>query len=182
MKMNNSKKWFCKSVLLFSLCGLLFTSCGDDKDEPDADYVGTWVSVETTSESVETTSEDGLFAPTKNTLVLTANSFSYVSQLYFVKYFDLAKMEGSITVSGDKINATVTGFGMASEDVITTENEITVYKEGSSEFNSLIESNDIPTSFEVKYSVSGNFLTLSIDGNNDGDYTDENETVVYTKQ
>ena len=132
MKMNNSKKWFCKSVLLFSLCGLLFTSCGDDKDEPDADYVGTWV-------SVETTSEDG-FAPTKNTLVLTANSFSYVSQLYFIKYFDLAKMEGSITVSGDKVNATVTGFGMASEDVITNENEITVYKEGSSEFNSLIES------------------------------------------
>lgn len=173
--MNNSKKWFCKSVLLFSLCGLLFTSCGDDKDEPDADYVGTWV-------SVETTSEDGLSAPTKNTLVLTANSFSYVSQLYFIKYFDLAKMEGSITVSGDKVNATVTGFGMASEDVITNENEITVYKEGSSEFNSLIESNDIPTSFEVKYSVSGNFLTLSIDENNDGDYTDENETVVYTKQ
>lgn len=175
MKMNNSKKWFCKSVLLFSLCGLLFTSCGDDKDEPDADYVGTWV-------SVETTSEDGLSAPTKNTLVLTANSFSYVSQLYFIKYFDLAKMEGSITVSGDKVNATVTGFGMASEDVITNENEITVYKEGSSEFNSLVESNDIPTSFEVKYSVSGNFLTLSIDENNDGDYTDENETVVYTKQ
>lgn len=175
MKMNNSKKWFCKSVLLFSLCGLLFTSCGDDKDEPDADYVGTWV-------SVETTSEDGLSALTKNTLVLTANSFSYVSQLYFIEYFDLAKMEGSITVSGDKINATVTGFGMASEDQITTENEITVYKEGSSEFNSLIESNDIPTSFEVKYSVSGNFLTLSIDANNDGDYTDENETVVYTKQ
>ena len=175
MKMNNSKKWFCKSVLLFSLCGLLFTSCGDDKDEPDADYVGTWV-------SVETTSEDGLSAPTKNTLVLTANSFSYVSQLYFIEYFDLAKMEGSITVSGDKVNATVTGFGMASEDVITNENEITVYKEGSSEFNSLVESNDIPTSFEVKYSVSGNFLTLSIDENNDGDYTDENETVVYTKQ
>ena len=175
MKMNNSKKWFCKSVLLFSLCGLLFTSCGDDKDEPDADYVGTWV-------SVETTSEDGLSAPTKNTLVLTANSFSYVSQLYFIKYFDLAKMEGSITVSGDKVNATVTGFGMASEDVITNENEITVYKEGSSEFNSLIESSGIPTSFEVKYSVSGNFLTLSIDENNDGDYTDENETVVYTKQ
>lgn len=173
MKMNNSKKWFCKSVLLFSLCGLLFTSCGDDKDEPDADYVGTWV---------KTTSEDGLFAPTKNTLVLTANSFSYVEQLYFIKYFDLAKMEGSITVSGDKVNATVTGFGMASEDVITNENEITVYKEGSSEFNSLVESNDIPTSFEVKYSVSGNFLTLSIDENNDGDYTDENETVVYTKQ
>ena len=113
MKMNNSKKWFCKSVLLFSLCGLLFTSCGDDKDEPDADYVGTWV-------SVETTSEDGLSAPTKNTLVLTANSFSYVSQLYFIEYFDLAKMEGSITVSGDKVNATVTGFGMASEDEITT--------------------------------------------------------------
>ncbi len=40
----------------------------------------------------------------------------------------------------------------------------------------------LPTSFEVKYSVSGNFLTLSIDANNDGDYTDENETVVYTKQ
>lgn len=172
MKMNNSKKWFCKSVLLFSLCGLLFTSCGEDKDEPDADYVGTWV-------SVETTSEDGLSALTKNTLVLTANSFSYLSQLYFI---DLAKMEGSITVSGDKINATVTGFGMASEDEITTENEITVYKEGSSEFNSLIESSGIPTSFEVKYSVSGNFLTLSIDENNDGDYTDENETVVYTKQ
>lgn len=175
MKMNNSKKWFCKSVLLFSLCGLLFTSCGDDKDEPDADYVGTWV-------SVETTSEDGLSTLTKNTLVLTANSFSYVSQLYFIKYFDLAKMEGSITVSGDKVNATVTGFGMASEDVITNENEITVYKEGSSEFNSLIESSGIPTSFEVKYSVSGNFLTLSMDENNDGDYTDENETVVYTKQ
>ena len=168
--MNNSKKWFCKSVLLFSLCGLLFTSCGEDKDEPDADYVGTWV-------SVETTSEDGLSALTKNTLVLTANSFSYLSQLYFI---DLAKMEGSITVSGDKVNATVTGFGMASEDDITS--GVVVYKKGSSEFDSLIANNNIQTSFEIKYSISGNLLTLSIDGNNDGDYTDEGETVVYTKQ
>lgn len=176
MKMNNSKKWFCKSVLLFSLCGLLFTSCGNDndKEEPQANYVGTWV-------NVGTSSEDGLSVPTKNTIVLTTNSFSYVSQLSLLgTYCDLGKVEGTMTVSGDKVNATITGFGMASEENITS--GVVVYKKGSSEFDSLIESSGIPTSFEVKYSVSGNFLTLSIDENNDGDYIDENETVVYTKQ
>ena len=51
-----------------------------------------------------------------------------------------------------------------------------------SQFSSLLSQSGMEKTFKSEYSISANNLTLKTDINKDGDYNDENEVTIYTKQ
>lgn len=178
--MRNLKlKWFSKSVLLFSTLVVLFTSCKKD-DEINPDYVGSWA-------TIETMSLDGIPTQFKDIMTFSKSGFNDLGQIYdesTSKYIDFIKLNGTISVSGTTMNVKITSIGVSTFDMITRQftGTIVMNKEGSSVFNNLLTETDQPKSFVSEYSVSGNTMTIKTDNNNDGDYTDADETTVYTKQ
>ena len=76
------------------------------------------------------------------------------------------------------MTTTYTGIGVATDLTGT----ITISAAGSSDFQSLLTENGITLTFNSKYSVAGNKMTMMTDADGDGLYTGTNETTVYTKQ
>lgn len=83
-----------------------------------------------------------------------------------------------MSVTGSTMTITYTGLGISTD--LTS--PVTMFKTGSSDFQSLMTDNGIPLTFSSKFSVVGNKLTFMTDLNNNGNYTDPGETTVYTKQ
>lgn len=173
------KKLRMSKILAFviALATISFTmsSCSKDK-EISADYVGTWVT--------NTTLDGDLEA--KETLTLTSNTFNIKYQMKDATsgaWMDYISMKGSISVNNQLITGTITEIGIAF-DPITGEPTatMTTYQAGSSLFNLIIEESVEGATFTSEYSVSGNTLTLKTDDNNDGDYLDEGESEIFTKQ
>ena len=158
-----------KSILLFSALVLLFTSCSKD-DTVNPDYVGTW-SVATNENGVKI--KDNM-AFTKDGLTVTKQKYIPTSNIWV----DIIKATGTISVTGSTMAITYTGFGI-SEDITKP---ITMFTIGSSDFQSLMSDNGIPMTFNSQFSVSGNKLTIMVDINSNGNFTDQGETTVYTKQ
>src|SRR5665648_56411 len=79
---------------------------------------------------------------------------------------------------------TISEIGISSLNAITglPTGTIIGYKEGSVEFESILSQTEQSQTFESEYSISGSELTLKTDNNYDGDYLDEDEVTVYTKQ
>jgi hypothetical protein len=172
-------KSFSKSILLLSLIIVLFSSCKKD-NEPIPDYVGTWM-------ALQTITQDGMSIQFKDLMTFTKDSFSDLGQVYDVttsKFVDYVKLNGTMTISGALMNINITEIGVSSFDPISgaPTGIISMYKEGTSQYDLIFTQTGQPKTFKSEFSVAGTILTLKTDNNNDGDFTDINETTLYTKQ
>lgn len=179
MIMTQLKNKGIRALMVLLVLTAAFTSCKkDNKDEEqNADYVGTWSSGSDDS----STSQNGNI----QILTLTKNNFDAMvktknDQGQWVNSFAL---KGTMTVNGNKMNVHISQFG-SSINPLTREqtNTMTYYNEGSLIFETLMASSGREKDFQSEYSVSGNKLTLKTDMNNDGNYSDADESMVYTRQ
>lgn len=174
-------KWSAKTLLLAFVCTVWFSSCQKD-DEANGDYVGTWA-------ATETVTSNGLSLQAKDIITFSENSFTDVLQIVnpltgtggFVDYI---KLSGSVSVSGSTMTMKIAEVGIVNFDLTTglPTGTMTTYRAGSSEYNELLAEVGQQESFQSKYSISGNKMTIKTDLNNDGDYDDASETTVYTRQ
>lgn len=168
----------CVMAALMALVIIFFTSC--EEDEPvRPDYVGTW-------ETVESVPTDEGHVQVKEIMTFTETGFTNKAQMELAlgKWIDFASMKGTMTVSGDFMNVIVTEIGITSLNMITglPTGVITSYQKGTDEYDALFAELGESKTFESKFTVAGNKLTLQTDKNEDGDYLDELETSVYTKK
>ena len=159
-----------KSMLFFSVLVLLFSSCSKD-DAVGPDYVGSWSS---------TTTQSGMSI--KDNITFTKDGVTQLSQMSIPTtniWIDFLKATATISVNGSTMTTTFTGIGMIPD----SNGSITIlYPVGSSDFQTYLTVNGFTLSYNSKYSVSGNKLTIMNDNNGDGLYTGTDETKVYTKQ
>lgn len=158
---------------------IIFSSSCDDEEPVRPDYVGTW-------ETVESVPMEEGYVQVKDIMTFNETSYTNTAQMELSagKWVDFASMKGTMTVSGEFMNVIVTEIGITSLNMITglPTGVITTYKKGTAEYDSLFVRLGEPKSFESKFSVASNKLTLQTDKNDDGDYLDELETSVYTKR
>jgi hypothetical protein len=170
-------KWIRVFIFLFAITAA-FSSCTKDENVAEnADYVGKW-----SSEATDPSSSQGSYI---QVLTLTKNTFDAMvktknGQGEWVNTFAL---KGNMTVSGNKMNIHISEFGTSINPITgETTNTFTYYKEGSMLFDPIMSSSGREQDYQSEYVVSGNTLTLKTDMNNDKDYTDAEETMVYTRQ
>ena len=175
-QMMKNFKWLTKSFLMISVFFVFSSSCKKE-NTINPDYVGTWSIVDANSQGEQY----------KDNITFSKDGFLELGQLYGVstnKYIDYIKLKGTISVNGSRMSFKVTEIGATSFDYNTGKPTgiIVSYKEGSSQFDNLILQTQQIKSFDLEYNVLGNKLSIMSDHNNDGDYTDANETTVYTRQ
>jgi hypothetical protein len=180
MMIGSKFKFYRKSALLLSLFIVVFSSCSKKDNEPNPDYVGTWV-------ALQTITQDGETMQFKDIMTFTKDGFNDRGQVYDVstsKYIDYVKLNGTMTISGAVMNISITEIGVSSVDPISgaPTGIIVMYKEGTSQYDLIFSQTGQPKTFISEFSVDGPILTLKTDNNDDGDYTDINETTFYTKQ
>ncbi|HLN73282.1 MAG: hypothetical protein ACM3O8_04675 [Methylococcaceae bacterium] len=177
MRQLRLKSW--SKAAAFVAVGMVFISSCKKDDPVLPDYAGTWV-------TVETVASNGKYVQVKDIRTFTQTSFTELvqKQLTSDTWTDYASVKGTLSVYGDVMNVTVTEMGASSYSMVTNlpTGVISYYKKGTSEFDVLIAQMDQPKTFESKFSVSGNKMIIQTDLNSDGDYLDEMETSVYTKQ
>ena len=148
----------------------------DDKDQ-SADYVGKW-----SSDIIDASAE---FEENKNLLTLTVNSFDNVIQTKNSAgtWINSIQIKGSMTVNGNKMNIHVSEIGMSDIDENTGDftGNMESYKEGSLFFAIIMSQINKDVDFQSEYAVEGNKLTLKTHTNDDDDYDDANESIVYTR-
>jgi len=171
-------KILSRSILLLSVVIISLSSC--KKDDPEvANYIGTW-------SSIQNVTQDGISMDIKDVITLTEDSFIDIAQFLNPstgKYVDLMKMSGNLSVLSTTMLVTIKEIGINQIDPNTGQSTgMFSVKEGDAQFEDLFIKLGLSKSFKSEYSVNGNKLTLKTDGNNDGDYTDKNETVIYTRQ
>jgi hypothetical protein len=145
------------------LANFVFTNCSKD-DEAAKDYEGTWVRTATHDDGTETM-----------TLTISGSDITMVSETVDndnVK--STFAFKGSNSVAGDIMTITINEIGVAG-----TDGAIVYYKSGSDEFKAFAE-NFGDLTMKIKYSVSGNKLTIISDENGDGVYDEDSE--VWTKK
>jgi hypothetical protein len=173
-------KSFSKSILLLSLIIVLSSSCNKKDNELNPDYVGTWM-------ALQTITQDGMSIQFKDLMTFTKDGFNDLGQVYDVitsRFIDYVKLNGTMTISGAVMNINITEIGVSSFDPISgaPTGIISMYKEGTSQYDLIFTQTGQPKTFKSEFSVAGTILTLKTDNNNDGDFTDINETTLYTKQ
>ena len=173
-KLLNPAKQFFILLIILSFC----YACKKDENNPD--YAGTW-------EATGTMNVNSIIMEMKDIMTLSTNTFSDIGQIKNPdtnEWINLIGLKGSISVNGNIMNVAIMEIGMSAFDMITgmPTGNIVYYKDGQSQFSSLLSQSGMEKTFNSEYSISGNNLTLKTDNNNDGDYNDENEVTVYTKQ
>lgn len=167
-----------KAVVFMAVVLIFSSSC--KKDDPVLpDYVGTWTTV------VSYPTDNGNVSVREN-MTFTETTFVDLAQMQMAggQWTDFMKMKGSMSVSGNLMNVTLTEVGISTFSMISglPTGQITSYQTGSADFDDLLAKTGQSKTFKSAYSVSGNQLTLKTDNNEDGDYLDDNETTVYTRQ
>jgi hypothetical protein len=168
-------------LFTFAAALLFAASCEkDDNEDITPDYVGTWV-------RTESVTEEGVTIEIKDIVSFTEYSFSNQGQLKNPgtgEWIDLLKLKASISVDGNAMDVTVHEIGMSDMDWDTglPTGDILYFREGEAGFEEALAAVEVEENFDAEYSRSGNQLTLKSDDNNDGDFDDEGETVVYTRQ
>lgn len=169
---------FISSVTLFLVIVVMFSSCHKNKDV-NPDYAGTWA-----AEQAILTS--GAVLQVKDVVTLTKDSYSDLIQVFYQsanKYIDYLEMSGNLSVSESVMNVELNEIGITTFDVTgKPTGTLQKYKEGTPAFDTLFAQTGQSKTFSFEYAVSGNSLTIYSDNNNDGNYTDPNETTVYTRQ
>ena len=150
-----------------------------DNEVKKADYEGTWVN---------TMTDDMLTATT--TLELTSSTFVYST---VVGNLTTSKLSGTMTVAGDKMTQTLNSLTMPDMSKLDTTVipdmskldsiviPTTTIKKGDAGWDAAVNEIGGETNV-VTYVVNGTKLTLKHDENNDGDFTDEGETMEFTKK
>ena len=161
------------SILLafLLLVSLVFTNCEEEAKTPD--YVGTWEYTETDTSGATATMTLILTETTVDmTMVLTSEGISIT----------MGTMKGDLSVDGNKMTITVTEIGVPDIDWETFEFKgIITVKPGDEGWDEAVAESGGET-WTAEWSVSGDKLTVKSDDNNDGDYEDEDETMVFTKK
>lgn len=148
-----------KFTFLFSgiLIVMFVFSCGSDRP----DYVGTWVGEHTFPLIGETT---------RLTATLTEDTWKIMVaiELFADNWFDILGLKGTMIVSESNITLTVTHVYESIEQGVPA-----WYGPGTEEFYTILLSLEITsTTFNGKYSVSGDQITLFIDFDDSGVYED----------
>jgi len=178
--MNNLKfAEFYKLVALLSIVIIFSSSCKKD-DEVTPDYAGTWINVE----SIPTATG---FTAIRDVMIFTENEVTDIIQFpggSAEQWIDFMNLKGSISVSGNLMTVTIAELGISSLNAISgmPTGTIVSYKEGTTEFDAILSQSGQSKTFKSEYSVAGDKLTLKTDNNEDGDYLDEDEVTIYTKQ
>lgn len=171
---------YSKLLLIALVVTLSAVSCNkDDDDEKDPVYLGTW-------SRTETVIIDEFELDVKDIMTFTKNSVTNLGQIYnplTEEWIDLMGLKGSLSVDGNSMDVTVDEIGFSDTDLdgLPT-GDMTYYDSGDPEFDALLNEFELEENFEAEYSVAGNQLTLKTDDNSDGDFNDEGETAVYTKE
>ena len=182
--MRNLKfKELYKIATLLAIVVIFSSSCKkDNKVNPIyTDYVGTWMSMDTISiPNYENTS-------IKDVMTLTETSFADLRQIQFMNaWMDFVSMKGTLSVNGNLINVNITEVGTSFNMVTFLPffplGTIKSYKEGTPEFDSILSQVNQSKTFKSEFSVSDNKLTIKTDLNKDGDYLDDKEITIYSKQ
>lgn len=168
-------------MMLVSMLILLFivsTSC--KKEEVLPDYVGTWF-------AIQPLDNYGVYTQYKDVLTFTVGGYSDLGQMYNSttnKWVDYQLVNGSFTISGPIVNVLVEEMGVTTFETLTNlpTGSINTYKEGDPLFDKLLLQAGQPKSYIAEYIVSGNELVMQTDHNEDGDYLDDRETIIFTRQ
>lgn len=169
---------FRSAIVLLTLVVCL-ASCGKD-EEPTLDYVGTWIAVESIPTVIGLREVRDVMTFTENTVVDLMQTPGWSAG----NWIDLLNLKGSISVSGNLMTVTIAEIGITSLDPVLglPTGTIINYKDGNAEFEDILSEYDLARVFDSEFIVSGNKLTLKTDKNDDGDYEDELEITVYTRQ
>ena len=144
-------------------------SCSSDDDDDDAGFIGTWERMESGDQDVEM----------KQVLVITATTFEVKMQMELLaQWLDFMVIKGTYTAEGDIMSMTVTQVGLIKEDL----SGLQYFSPSDPEWDAILAGEvEMPESFDAKYSVSGDKLTIIFDDNEDGIYDPVEEGVVFTR-
>jgi hypothetical protein len=169
------------NVFMLASAALVFvTSCEkDDKDDKDPAFIGKW-------SRVETIPVEDFTIEVKEMVTFTASSFTHMGQVKNPEtnvWIDLMGLKANISVDKNKMDVTVKEVGLSELDFEgMPTGDITYYSDEELEFEAILAEVEIEQTFNAEYSVSGDKLTLKSDDNSDGDFTDEGESEVYTRE
>jgi hypothetical protein len=160
---------------------IVWTTQGCEKEEEVPDYVGTWVTAQTQN------STTGGIVTLRDILDFSEKSFTNLGQVMHPQtneWLDFIGVKGKITIQDNTMNVVVFEMGMSKFDLFSgmPTGKIYYYRDGQTEFNSMLKSSQMTKCYQSKFQVSGNKLTLWTDKNNDGDYADENEESIFIRQ
>lgn len=175
--MKNLKfKWLKKQFYLFFIPALLFTAC--DEEGVRSNYVGTWT-------ALVSISNDDITADFRFVRTFTEYSFTALSQ-YSVNdsWVDFTKLKGSFTVTENIMNFNITEIGISGINSQTGDPDgiIIMYKNDIPEFKSILSMAGTMATYKSAFSIFENKMSVMNDNNMDGDYADDNETMIYVKQ
>lgn len=177
-----TNKWIRALLVLLVATAVFSTSCTNDDEEDDGEiqsYEGKW----TSNTNIFSDETSGVY---KDIMTLTGRTFEDRIQTPATdaadKWEDSLVLKGTILASGNTMDVHVSEIGI-SVDPISGEptGNITYFKEGSLVFGAIINKSGQNQDFKLEYSVSGDILTLKYDKNGDGDFSDVNESVEYTR-
>jgi len=177
--MNNSRvNFLSRSVLMVSIITVMISSC--KKDDPDPEYVGSWAA----TQAIFT--EDAILQ-IRDIMTFTKDSYTDVAQIFDEstnEYIDYLKLIGTLTVDETIMHIDINEVGLSSVDLLSGKptGTIVMYKEGTPQFDNIFSQTGQTQTFGFEFSISENTMTIYSDYNGDGDYNDEDEAIVYTKQ
>jgi len=178
-KMNNSRiKWLSRSIIVISIFAATISSC--KKDDPDPEYVGSWA-------TTQAVFNEDVILQIKNIMTFTTDSYTDLTQVLDEatnEYIDYFKLFGALTVDESIMHIDIDEIGLSSVDVLSGKptGTIVMYKEGTPQFDNIFSQTGQSQTFGFEFSISGNTMTVYSDYNSDGDYLDEDEAIVYTRQ
>jgi hypothetical protein len=177
--MKNSNYLLLIPLLMFIV--LLHSSCDKDEDEIP-DYVGKWETE--INVPVETGFQTVVF-----TLDLKTDAFI---ETFNASYYSLGRVYFKSVANEGTVSTQVNSINFYPTKIIKTsyyDNEMKnvdfseSYTNKDEDFISKLEGLTLEMiNQKMEYNIVGNILTLKADKNNDGDYSDIFETIVYTRQ
>ncbi len=167
-----------KSLFFIALMAVVFSSC--KKDDPDPDYVGTWVTIGALSDGISS-------MEMKELIILSSGKFEQIVQIknpntnQWVNYIGF---KGTFNTSEKKLNIKITEAGIAATSPITKlpTGQIEYLKSTDELFKEFMEAFETPETYEMEYEVNGGEITFKSDYNNDQDYNDPGEARTYIRQ
>jgi hypothetical protein len=172
-------KQYINAIITVCLALLLITACKEDEPEVIPDYVGTW----STSWGYI---DEGDTMEMKEIMTLATDTYTDLLQLRNYPngtFIDFYGLKGTLTVSGYTMTIDINQIGLTTADGEgNPTGNLTYYKEGDPEYFTLVYELNQPDPFDADYSVAGDVLTFLVDWNEDGDFNDAGETILYSRQ
>lgn len=160
-----SIKWLTVALVLCLMVGM--GACKED-DDNSTSYIGTW----------ERT-DDSEFGMVKQVLVISEASFNMSMKINLLNaWMDMMVIKGTYTVNGDIFTLTITEIGVPNEDM----SGLVYYTPNDAEWEEILaDEAEIEDSFDAKFELSGNTLTIITDDNYDGTFDPVEEGETFTR-